>query len=275
MNALSAIVLGVVERGLIYTLIVCGIYVTSRIIRFDDLSVEGSVGLGGAVTAACLANGINSWLSLGAVIVAGTGTGLATGLLHTRLGLNNLISGIIVSTALFSVCLKIGSSTTVLPADSSLFACVPYSLMLLLPISCTIICTLVWLLKTDVGFLLRAVGENPRMLQNLGKSVDKYKIIGLVIANVFNALGGAFLAHYMGYFSIWSNVGILVIGLTSLIIAELMNKKCGVNLMIGAVVYQGIIATTFELNIDQDWNKCITAVLLVILLAVHKKVSKG
>jgi putative ABC transport system permease protein len=275
MSGMIAIALGAIERGLIYACIVCGIYVTSRVIRFDDLSVEGSVGLGGAVTAACLIYGINCWVSLLIALVAGALTGLVTGLLHTRLALNNLISGIIVSTALFSICLKIGSATAMLPAGSSLFSFVASALLILMPLAGIVIGLVMLLLKTEIGFLLRAAGANPSMLRSLGKNIGHYKIRGLMFANALNALGGALLVHYTGYFSIWSNVGILVIGMTSLIIAELISKKCSINFIIGAITYQAVIATTFELNIDQDWNKFITAVLLIVLLAIHKNIRKG
>ncbi|HSW73518.1 MAG TPA: hypothetical protein VLG71_00015 [Candidatus Limnocylindria bacterium] len=268
MIALLPIAQGVIERGLIYSLVVIGIYITSRIIRFDDLTVEGSFGIGGAVTAACLVNNINFWFSLPLVLLAGALTGLATGLLHTKLKLNNLISGIIVTTGLFSLCLKIGSANTMVPATLSLFNTVQ-AWYILVPLACILVLALRWLLTTEIGFLLRAVGSNPRMLTNIGKDIDTYKMLGIGISNMITALAGSLLVHYVGYFSIWASVGTLIFALTGLILAQLISAGCGINLILGAIAYQAVIAATFEFDIDPVWQKLITALLLVALFSVR------
>src|SRR4030095_14562816 len=122
------IIQGIIERGLIFSITVMSIYITSRIIKFDDLSVEGSFGLGGALAALLLTNNIPSFIALPLVIIAGALAGLATGLLHTQLKLNNLISGIVVTTALFSINLKIAGSNMVLGSKSTIFDILPTSL---------------------------------------------------------------------------------------------------------------------------------------------------
>ncbi len=274
MIAELAIFQGIIERGLIFSLVVMAMYLTSRIIRFDDLTVEGSFGLGGALMALLLTHNAPWWIALPLVIVSGACAGLATGLLHTKLKLNNLISGIVVTTALFSVNLKIAGSNITLGNISTIFhiTSLPFpTLVILIPLTLLLLWGIKWFLNTEVGFLLTAVGDNPRMLLNLGKNAHAYKILALMIANSTTALSGALFVQYVGYFSIWANVGMLIVALAGLILAEAFGKGFGVHIIAGTIAYQTIIATTFELNIDQDWNKLITALLIVLLIAIQKR----
>ncbi len=129
MGTLIAIMQGVVERGCLFALVVTAVFLTSRIIKFDDLSVEGSFGLGGALAAACAAQGISIVLSIPLAVLGGCLAGLATGLLHIRLQLNNLISGIIVTTGLFSVCLKLSSPNLMIASEQALFSGIPHKIL--------------------------------------------------------------------------------------------------------------------------------------------------
>jgi putative ABC transport system permease protein len=272
------IIQGIVERGLIFSLCVIGIYITSRIIRFDDLSLEGSFGLGGALMALLLTRGIHWTLALPIVIMSGALAGIATGLLHTQLKLNNLISGIVVTTALFSINLKIAGSNMVLGSKATIFDILPTSLatskiVLLAPLIIGILFTIQWLLKTEFGFLIHAVGDNGQMLTNLGKNAHTYTIAALALSNGITAFAGALFVQYIGYFSIWASVGILIIGLAGLILSETVGKGFGFNLLLGAIIYQAIIAATFEFNVDPEWNKLITALLIILMIALKKHSS--
>ncbi len=274
MIAELAIVQGIFERGLIFSLIIMAMYLTSRIIRFDDLTVEGSFGLGGALMALLLTQNTPWWVALPLVIVSGASAGLATGLLHTKLKLNNLISGIVVTTALFSINLKIAGSHITLGDISTIFhiTSLPLSVLIILtPLTLLLLRVITWFLNTEIGFLLTAVGDNPQMLSNLGKNAHAYKILALMIANSITALSGALFVQYVGYFSIWTNVGMLIVALAGLILAESFGKGFGIHIIGGALAFQSIIAATFELNIDQDWNKLITALLIVLLIAFKKR----
>jgi putative tryptophan/tyrosine transport system permease protein len=265
------IIRGLIERGLIFSISVMAIYLTSRIIRFDDLSVEGSFGLGGALTAFLLTRNFPWPITLLIVIAAGAIAGLATGLLHTKLKLNNLISGIVVTTALFSINLKIAGSNMMLGNAATLFTSPSISkLIVLLPLSILLLSLLRWLLNTECGFLLKAVGSNPQMLINLGKNPQLYTIAALMLSNALTALCGAIFVQYVGYFSIWSSVGILIVALAGLILAEIIGYECGINLLIGAILYQAIIAATFEFNVDPEWNKLITALLIILMITIKK-----
>lgn len=276
MIELIHIVQGVLERGLLFVGVVSGVYLSSRLISFDNLSVEGAFSLGGAITALMITHDINPWLALFGAAIAGGVSGIATGLLTTQLKLNNLISGIVVTTGLFSIVLRIAGSNMPLLGKPTIFTMIPaipatyQPLILLSIISAAIIGIVCWFLKTEVGFLLRAVGDNPQMITNVGKSAHGYVILGLMLSNMLAALSGALFVQYTGYFSIWASVGVLIIGLASMIIAHAFNPNFGIALVIGSVLYQAIIAATFELQLNQDWNKLITAMLIVVLIVLKQ-----
>lgn len=263
-----------VERGLIYSLVVLGVYITSRIIKFDDLTVEGSFGLGGALGVAGLLWGLHPALTMFIVLCAGACAGLITGLLHTTLRINNLISGIVVTTGLFSINLKIAGANATIIGQQTIFDMVPASLSIykFLPVLILVAMVAIYgvriFLNTEIGYLIRAVGDNPQMLTNLGKNIHHYKITALVLGNMLTACAGALFTHYVGYFSIWASVGILVSALAGLILAELIGPGIGISLALGSIMYQAIITTTFELELAQEWNKLVTAVLIVALLAI-------
>lgn len=274
------IIQGIIEQGLIYSIVVAGIYLSSRVLHFDDLSVEGSFGVGGAISAMAVASGMCAALGLIGALISGALAGMCTGLLNTKLKLNNLISGIVVTTGLFSVTLKIAGANLALSNKPTVFSLIPESLasykflIILLAINIAVIYLIRWFLNTEIGFLVRAVGSNPQMLTNIGKSTHFYKTLGLMLSNMFAALGGALFVQKVGYFSIWANVGILIISLAGLILAEAITKKFGFAIIAGAIIYQAIIAMTFELQIDQDWNKLVTALLIVILILIKNIFKK-
>jgi putative ABC transport system permease protein len=130
------------------------------------------------------------------------------------------------------------------------------------------------LLKSEIGFLLHAVGDNPQMLTNVGKSVHFYVILGLVLSNTLAALSGSLFVQYVGYFSIWSSVGILIIGLAGMMLAQAISTEFGLALLAGSIIYQAIIALTFELQLDQDWNRLITALLIVLMILLKQSIHK-
>lgn len=270
------VLLAVIMQGLIYSFVVMGVYLSSRVIRFDDLTTEGSFGLGGAITATLVVAGVSPWLALLVALCGGALAGTTTGLLHTRLHMNKLISGLVVTTALFSVCLKLAGSNVALPAGASIFPS-PESTVPLA--SVCILCALVALcylgikrlLLSEVGLLLKTVGSNSQMLVSLGKSVTGYKIFGLALGNSLTALAGALFVQWNGYFSITGNVGTLVIGLAGLILATMIKPKFSYGLILGAILYQAIFALTIEFELEPIWNNLIKAVLIVLLIQINTR----
>lgn len=281
MIELVEIVQNSIEMGLIYALVVLSMHLTSRIISFDDLTVEGSFALGGAVCATLLMLGWPSWLSLFCIIAAGALLGLMTGLMHTKLSMNNLMSGLVATTGVFSINLVIAGPNIALSTVSTLFDMPLPEIMqplrhiiILLPVILLLYTLMCWFLKTQMGFLLRAAGDNPQMLTNLGKSITCYKILGLMIANGITALAGALFVQHVGFFSITASIGTMLIALAGLIMGDIFGSKSLNRFIFGAIAYQAIIALTFELQFDPAWNKLITAGLIVLLIISRRSQKK-
>ncbi len=267
---------GVIERGIIFGVLVIGVYLSSRIIKFDNLSVEGAFGLGGGITALLLNQKMNPWIVLFIATLGGAFSGVITGYINRKFEINSLISGIIVTTALFSITLKIAGSNmilqdkqTIFQGFSMIFSDFQYSIILFL-VAFAVIIFLKFFLKTEVGFLLYALGDNPQMLLNLGKSVNFYTMLGLALSNAATALAASLYVQYVGYFSIWAGAGVLIIGLAGMILGELLSPYFGFAIIYGSILYQMIITMTFEFQINQDWNKLITAVLITVMLLGKK-----
>lgn len=268
-SELLGILQHILLQGLIYSLVVMGIYVSSRVIKFDDLTTEGSFGIGSATSAMVVTLGMSPWLTLPLSMISGALAGLATGLLHAKCKLNNLICGLIVTTALFSICLKGAGANKSLYGYSTLFLSEQspwFTLIFLITLITTVFWGLKMLFRSEIGLLLKALGTNPHMLTSLGKSVHGYKILGLMIANSLIALAGALLVQWNGFFSITGNIGTLIIGLIGLILSEIIKPVFGVGLIIGAILYQAIFSITIELELDPVWNNLIKAILIVVLI---------
>lgn len=263
------------ELGLIYSLVVIPVWLSSVVIRFYDVSVEGSFCAGGAITAFLLHLQFPAIITIPVSLVMGALIGLCTGLLYTKLRLNDLLSGIIVTTGLFSINLALATSNKSLSHIATLFSYhfLPYnveSLIILLSITIITFCIVGWLLKTEIGFIIRALGQNPSLLQDLGKNQNLYTIITLMFCNALVALAGSLFVQYVGFFSIWTAVGILVIALACLKIGQLLAEGFGAHFIVGAIVYQVIIATTLELHILPEWNKLVTALLMVFFITISR-----
>lgn len=267
------ILIHVLLQGLIYSLVVMGVYLSSRVIKFDDLTTEGSFGFGGALTALLIVSGIYPWLTLPIAMIGGALAGMTTGLLHTKLKMNNLISGLVVTTALFSICLKLARSNLPLPSNISIFSImgVEYNIISTILIGALVAVAYLAikvLLNSELGLILKTVGSNPQMVLSFGKNVHAYKIFALAVANSLTALAGALFVQWNGYFSITGNVGTLVIGLAGLILAEMIRPTFGVGLIMGAILYQAIFAVTIELELEPIWNNLIKAALIVVLVRI-------
>lgn len=266
------ILLHILLQGLIYSFVVMGVYLSSRVIKFDDLTTEGSFGFGGAITALLISSGLSSWLTVPLAILGGALAGVTTALLHTKMKMNNLISGLVVTTALFSICLKLATSNLSLPESRSIFPSTPLlSIYLVALFVGSAYLGIRRLLRSELGLLFTAVGSNPQIVTSLGKSVDHYKIAGLAIANGLTALAGALFVQWSGFFSITGNVGTLVTGIAGLILAEMLKPKFGMSLVLGAILYQALFAITIEFELQPIWNNLIKALLIVVLIQLKPR----
>ena len=280
------LLLSVLEQGMIYAIMALGVYITYKILDFPDLTVDGSFPMGAAITAVLISRDVNPLLTLPVCFAAGAGVGVLTGLIHVKLQVRDLLSGIIMMTALYTVNLRIAgkanlpiyNKTTIF--DNSLVNRIfAGELAVFKTVIVVLIITLVskylldWYLSTKCGMLLRAVGDNDRIITSLGVDKGLVKIVGLAIANGLVALGGCIFAQQQRYFDISMGTGTVVIGLASVIIGTSLFKKLTLlrvtsSVVIGSVLYKGCVALAISLGFESSDLKMITAVLFLAILVI-------
>lgn len=284
-----------VEQGLIYGILALGVYITYKILDFPDLTVDGSFPLGSAVTAALIVKGVNPYLILVISFGAGVLAGICTGLIHVKFKVRDLLSGIIMMTALWTINLRIaGTANVPIFGEESIFdnetmdaifagslssykVCI---ISLVIALIAKIILDLY--MKTKSGFLLQAVGDNANLVTSLAKDQGNVKILGLAIANGLVCLSGSIFCQEQRVFEISSGTGAIVIGLASVIIGTSLFKnltfmKATTAVLIGSVIYKACVAAALKFFEPQDM-KLITAVLFLIILIIgmeRKKKVKG
>lgn len=275
----------ILEQGLIYAILALGVYITYKILDFPDLTVDGSFPLGAAVTAAHITRGMNPYLTLPVSFLAGVLAGVCTGLIHVKCKVRDLLSGIIMMTALWTVNLYIaGTANVPLFSQDSIFkndfltGIVPESMksyvtlivVLILAVVCKII--LDFYMNTKSGYLLRAVGDNETVVTALAKDQGNVKILGLAIANGLVSLAGCVFAQEERVFEISMGTGAIVIGLASVIIGTSIFKKISyvkttTAVIIGSIIYKACVAVAIR-NFEPQAMKLITAVLFLIILVI-------
>lgn len=278
-------IITILEQGLIYAILALGVYITYKILDFPDLTVDGSFPLGAAVTAALITRGMNPYLTLPVSFLVGVLAGVCTGLIHVKCKVRDLLSGIIMMTALWTVNLYIaGTANVPLFSRDSIFkndfliGIVPKSMksyvtlivVLILAVVCKIILDLY--MNTKSGYLLRAVGDNETVVTALAKDQGNVKILGLAIANGLVSLAGCVFAQEERVFEISMGTGAIVIGLASVIIGTSIFKKISfvkttTAVIIGSIIYKACVAVAIR-NFEPQAMKLITAVLFLIILVI-------
>ena len=288
-----SIIIGVMEEGLIYAIMALGLYITYKILDFPDLSVDGTFPMGAAVTAMLILKGVHPALTLVLSFAAGLLAGCITGLIHVKLKVRDLLSGIIMMTALYSINLRIaGKANLPIFSKETIFenkfleAAVPEALdpylvciiLFVIVLVCKILLDL--FLKTRAGYLLRAVGDNEVLVTSLAKDKGMVKILGLALANGFVALAGCVYCQQKGFFEVSTGTGTMVIGLASVIIGTKLLKrfhsvKATTAVIFGSIVYKACVSLAIALGMAASDLKLITAVLfLIILVASNRKERK-
>ena len=269
-----------IEQSLIFAIMVLGVYISFRILNFPDMTVDGTFPLGAAISAKLLTLGVNPYLTLLVALVAGAAAGVVTGLIHVKLKVKDLLAGILVMTALYSVNLRVmGKSNIPLFEEDNIFN-TEYSMMITIVVLILISKFILdYLLKTKFGFALKALGDNENLIVSLGLNEEKYKIYGLMIANAFVAFSGAVLAQYQGFADVGMGTGIIVIGLASIIIGDTLFGKrrrfAGTTIVIiGSILYRGVIAVTLSMGMDASDLKLITSVIVIVILWIQKQKDK-
>ena len=276
---------GALEIGLIFSLVALGVFISFRLLRFPDLTVDGSFPLGGAVCATLISRGWDPYSATAVATATGAVAGLITGWLNVRLKIMDLLASILMMIALYSVNLRImGKPNVPLISEPTLFtllqpgALVDYIFRpaLLLVIVVVAKLALDWFFATQKGLAIRATGSNPRMARSQGINTGNMIMLGMAISNALVALAGALFAQTQGGADISMGIGTIVIGLAAVIVGEsiLPSRKlvlATLAVIIGAIVYRFFIA--LALNIDfiglqaQDLN-LVTALLVVVALVI-------
>ena len=269
-----------IEQSLIFAIMVLGVYISFRILNFPDMTVDGTFPLGAAISAKLLTLGVNPYLTLLVALITGAAAGAITGLIHAKLKVKDLLAGILVMTALYSVNLRVmGKSNIPLFEEDNIFN-TEYSMMITIAVLILISKFLLdYLLKTKFGFALKALGDNENLIVSLGLNEEKYKIYGLMIANAFVAFSGAVLAQYQGFADVGMGTGIIVIGLASIIIGDTLFGKrrrlAGTTIVIiGSILDRGVIAVTLSMGMDASDLKLITSVIVIIILWIQNQKDK-
>ena len=277
--------ISVLEQGLIYGIMALGVYITYKILDFPDLSVDGTFPLGAAVTAALIKAGVNPYLTLPIAFAAGLAAGICTGLIHVKFKVRDLLSGIIVMTGLYTVNLFIaGTNNVPLFSTDTIFRTemlsgffgenIPQWLDIVIILIIVLICKVLLdlYMKTQSGYLLRAVGDNDVIVTALAKDKGNVKILGLAIANGLVALSGCVFAQQSRVFDISMGTGALVIGLASVIIGlsffrRLSFVKTTTAVIVGSIFYKACVALALKFA-GATATKLITAVLFLLILIV-------
>lgn len=283
------IVLSSISQGLLWSVMAIGVYLTFRILDIADLTAEGAYPLGAAVCATMIVNGVNPLLATFLAFVAGGLAGLVSGLLHTKLGIPALLTGIVTLTGLYSINLKIlGKANVALLKQETLVSQLQgmgltktYAVLVIGSLFVlVVIALLTLLLNTQIGLALRSTGDNIPMSEANGIRVDRMKIYGYMLSNGLIALCGALLTQNNGYADLNSGTGTIVIGLASVIIAEVLlrNLRIGQRLLsvvVGSIVYRLIILAILEIpGMDADLVKLFSAILLALVLFVPELQKK-
>ena len=283
---MGGIIIGVLEQGLIYGIMALGICISYKILDFPDLSVDGTFPLGAAVSTALVCRGINPWLCLLAAAVCGALAGAITGFFNVKLKIKDLLAGILMMTALYSVNYRIvGAPNKFLMQEKTIFTVAekfpawlqPYKYFLFIVVIAVFAKLILdWYLRTKSGFLLRSAGDNEQLIVTLAKNPGTVKIIGLSIANSLVALSGALSCQRNMQFDITSGTGILVMGLAAVIIGttvfgklKLFNLTTGV--LLGMIIYKACITGAISAGLQSSDTNLIITLLFVATLLVSKK----
>ncbi|MCP5206883.1 MAG: ABC transporter permease [Hahellaceae bacterium] len=276
---------GAIEIGLIFALVAFGIFISFRILDFPDLTVDGSFPLGAAVSATMIVNDINPWIATLCAVAAGCAAGFITAWMNVRLKILNLLASILTMIALYSINLRImgkpnvallGEETLLTPVENLGLAYYLVSPMTFLVVVLVILALLSLFFRTEVGLAMRATGANPQMARAQGISTSFMIYLGMAISNGLVALGGALFAQSQGSADVTMGVGIIVVGLASVIGGEAIFSTRTMLLsliacLLGALLYRLVIAAALNMDVmgieAQDLN-LITSVLVALAIVL-------
>ncbi len=286
---MAQILLGAAALGLIWGIMTLGQYITYRILGMADMTVEGSLTFGAAIAATMIYNGMNPYLTLLCALLGGMAAGFCTGVLHTRMGIPSLLSGILTMIALWSINLRVmGKANVSLLRMPTVFTSIQdllgvnatFSIIIFGIVLCALVVALLyWFFGTELGNAIRATGNNSNMVRAQGINNNNMVILGLMFSNGLVSLAGALIAQQQGFADIQMGTGSVVIGLASLIIGEVLfgrghtsfafAERLG-GVVLGAVIYRIIIALVLKMGMNANDLKLFTAITVCIALMLPK-----
>ena len=277
---------GALAQGLIWAIMAIGVYITFRILNVSDLTVDGTLALGGAVCIMCMVSGMNVWLSMLCAFGAGLLAGLTTGLFHTFMGIPAILAGILTQLSLYSVNLKImGKANQAINVDKyDLLVSLRYikgvalqknTIFIVAVIVVVLIAVLYWFFGTELGCSIRATGCNGNMARAQGINTNFTTVLGLMLSNGLVAFSGALLSQYQGFADVQMGRGAIVIGLAAVVIGEAVFSKIFRNfalkllsVAIGSIIYYVVMQVCIWFKIDTDLLKMLSAIIVAVFLAV-------
>lgn len=285
---MSGALLGAVSQGILWGIMVLGVYITYKLLDISDLTVDGSFALGGSVCAVLVVAGVDPLIAVAAAMLAGMLAGAVTGFLHTVFEIPAILAGILTQIALWSVNLRImGKSNTPLLQSDTIFSrmteltglsSATASIIVGVIVAVAIIAALYWFFGTEIGSALRATGNNEHMIRALGVSTAKTKMIALMLSNALVGLSGGLICQSQKYADIGMGTGAIVIGLAAIVIGEVLGrltpgkltgfKSRLVSAVAGSVVYFLIRAIVLQMGMDANDMKLLSAVIVALALCV-------
>lgn len=277
---------GAVAQGLIWGIMAIGVYLTFRILDIADLTVDGSLGTGGAVCIMMMLTGHNVWVSMACAFLAGMIAGFATGILNTFMGIPAILAGILTQLGLYSINLKVmGKANQAINVDKyQLLVSLRFirgvafyrNTILIVAVAILILVLLLyWFFGTELGCSLRATGCNEKMARAQGINTDFSRVLGLMISNGLVALSGALLSQYQGFADINMGRGAIVIGLAAVIIGEAVFGRVFrnfgfrlVGVALGSIIYYLVLQLVIWMGIDTDLLKLLSAAVVAVFLAI-------
>lgn len=286
-----------ISQGLAWAILAMGVYITFRILDFADMSCEGTFALGGSLSAMLMVrHGWNPFISMFIAIFAGMLAGLVTGILHTKLKIPAILSGILTMISLYSINLVImGQSNTALIGLETIVTKIQalfptaqelgiknstlqtwVTILIGLVFTVIAVCILYWFFGTEIGSCIRATGNNGAMVRAQGVNTDTMIILGLVLSNGLISFSGALVTQTQGYADINMGVGAIVIALASIVIGEVVFQKFKhfgvilVSLVIGSILYRMIVAWVLQRGLNTNYLKLLTAIIVTIALSVPR-----
>lgn len=288
---------GILVEGLIYGLMVLGVFITFRILDFPDLTVDGSFPLGAAITAIMLTNGFSLWLTLLMAFLGGWLAGVCTALIHNKLKVPNLLAGILTMTMLWSINIRVLGNranlpllrretiiTDVLSITEGILPRAWALLFFFFLLAMAIKLLLDLFFRTDLGMTLGAMGDNQQMVVNQGVNPETLKIIGVGLSNALVALSGAFVAQYQGFADVNLGQGIIIAGLASVMIGEFVMRSNRIfvltlRVILGSILYRGLMFLGryygYYINLTPSDLQLITGLLIIALLATTHLRGQG